>query len=114
MKSKRSKACDIPQKVKLRVFLRDNEMCVICHNKYNVMPNAHFISRSQGGLGIEENIVTLCTDLTENKCHSRFDRGTKEQREELGNKIEGYLKSKYPNWNKENLIYKKGESYGRK
>ncbi len=114
MKSQRSKACDISQKVKFQVFLRDNGRCVICQNTHNVMPNAHFIPRSQGGLGVEENIVTLCTDLTENKCHSRFDRGTKEQREELGNKIESYLKSKYPNWNKENLIYKKGENYGRK
>ena len=114
MKTKRSKACDIPQKVKLQVFLRDNGRCVVCKNSHNVMPNAHFIPRSQGGLGIEENIVTLCTDLTENKCHSRFDRGTKEQRDELGNKIESYLKSKYPNWNKENLYYKKGENYGRK
>lgn len=107
MKSKRSKACDISQKVKLQVFLRDNCRCVVCKNSHNVMPNAHLIPRSQGGLGIEENIVTLCTDLTENKCHSRFDRGTKEQREELGNIIESYLKSKYSNWNKENLIYKK-------
>lgn len=111
MKSQRAKACDIPQKVKLQVFLRDNGQCVICHNKHNVMPNAHFIPRSKGGLGIEENIVTLCTELTKNKCHRRFDNGSKEEREELGNKIEKYLKSKYPNWNKEKLVYRKGEIY---
>lgn len=107
MKSQRAKACDISQKVKLRVFLRDNGRCVVCNNSHNVMPNAHYIPRSQGGLGVEENIVTMCTDLTENKCHSRFDKGTQEEREELGNIIESYLKSKYPNWNKEKLIYKK-------
>lgn len=114
MKSKKSKACDISQKVKMQVFLRDNGRCVICGNSYNVMPNAHYIPRSKGGLGIVENIVTLCTDLTDHKCHSRFDRGTKDEREELGNKIKSYLKSKHPNWDEKNLIYKKGETYGRK
>lgn len=112
MKSKRAKACDIPQKVKFEVFLRDNGRCVICGNSQNVMPNAHFIPRSKGGLGIVENIVTLCTNLTENKCHYKFDNGTKQEQEEYGAKIEKYLKSKHPNWNKENLIYKKGEDYG--
>ena len=114
MKSKRSKACDIPQSVKKRVFIRDNGMCVVCHNRYNVMPNGHYIPRSKGGLGIVENIVTLCTELTENKCHSRFDKGTKEERDELGFIIKTYLKSKHPNWDEEKLVYKKGGNYGNK
>lgn len=108
-KSKRTIATDIPKVVKEAVFLRDNGKCVVCGNKYNVMPNAHYISRANGGLGIEENIVTLCTELTENQCHRRYDFGTKEEQEEIGGKIEKYLKSKYPNWNKKSLIYKKGE-----
>ncbi len=107
MKSKRSKACDIPQKVKDIVWERDNGRCVVCGNRYNVMPNAHFISRANGGLGIEQNIVTLCTNLTENKCHYKFDNGSATEKEKIGNQIENYLKSKYPDWSKENLIYKK-------
>ena len=107
MKSKRSKACDISQKVKQAVWERDGGCCVVCGNNYNVMPNGHFISRAKGGLGIEENIVTLCTELTPNKCHRKYDFGTKQEREEIGNKIENYLKSKYPNWDKEKLFYKK-------
>jgi hypothetical protein len=71
------------------------------------MPNAHFISRSKGGLGIEENVVTLCTSFTENKCHYKFDFGTREEREEIGSRIEEYLKSKYPNWDKEKLTYRR-------
>lgn len=55
MKSKRSKATDIPQKVKQAVWERDGGRCVVCGCCRNVMPNAHFISRSKGGLGIEEN-----------------------------------------------------------
>lgn len=106
MKSKRSKACDIPQKVKEAVWERDGHRCIICHSR-TAMPNAHFIPRSKGGLGIEENIVTLCTNFSECKCHYKFDFGTAEEQKEIGEKIEAYLKSKYPNWEKENLIYKR-------
>jgi 5-methylcytosine-specific restriction endonuclease McrA len=112
MKSKRSKACDISQAVKEKVWERDNGRCVVCGNNYNVMPNSHFISRANGGLGIEENIVTLCTNFTTNKCHYKYDNGTREEREQIGAIIENYLKSKYLNWNKENLTYKKGELNG--
>ena len=65
MKTKRSKATDIPMSVKQKVWERDKGMCVVCGNNYNVMPNAHFISRSKGGLGIEQHIVTLCTQFTQ-------------------------------------------------
>ncbi|MCI6265886.1 MAG: hypothetical protein MR598_03450 [Erysipelotrichaceae bacterium] len=108
IKSKRSKATDIDQKVKLKVWERDKHCCVICGNNVNVMPNAHYISRAKGGLGIEENIFTACTRLTENDCHYRFDNGTKEEKELLKEKVKNYLSSIYPNWNEDNLYYKKG------
>lgn len=107
LKARRTKATDISQKVKKAVWERDGGRCVVCGCSVNVMPNAHFIPRSKGGLGVEENIVTLCTEFTENKCHRKFDFGTKEEREAIGKKIERYLKAKYPNWDKNNLIYKK-------
>lgn len=107
MKSKRSKSTDIPMSVKKKVFERDNGCCVICGNNYNVMPNAHYIPRSKGGLGIEENIVTLCTELTPNKCHRKYDFGTKEQQEKIHDSIKNYLQSKYEDWNEDKLIYKK-------
>lgn len=107
MKTKRSKATDISMAVKKKVWERDNGRCVVCGNNYNVMPNAHYISRTKGGLGIEQNVVTLCTELTENKCHRKYDFGTKEERELIGSIIREYLKSKYENWNEEDLIYKK-------
>lgn len=110
MKTKRSKATDIPQNVKKKVFERDNGCCVVCGNSYNVMPNAHYISRSKGGLGIEQNVVTLCTELTINKCHRKYDFGTRKEREKIKDKIKNYLQSKYGNWNEEELVYKKGES----
>ena len=109
MKTKRAKATDIPYSVKKKVFERDHGRCVVCGNSCNVMPNAHYIPRSKGGLGIEQNIVTLCTELTDNKCHRRFDFGTKKEREMIGNIIKKYLMSKYDNWNEEDLYYRKGK-----
>lgn len=105
--SKRKNATDIPMKVKQKVWERDNHCCVVCSNNYNVMPNAHYISRQKGGLGIEQNIVTLCTELTPNKCHRKYDFGNKEERDIIGKKIKKYLQSKYKNWNEKDLIYKK-------
>ena len=97
--SKRSHACEISQKTKKVVWDRDNNRCVYC-GKYVPMAcaNAHFIKRSQGGLGIPENIVTLCPE-----CHYQEDHGLNTQLY-----IEKYLKNVYGlNWNKEKLIYKK-------
>lgn len=108
MKTKRAKATDIPMSVKKKVFERDNGRCVICGNNYNVMPNAHILSRAKGGLGIETNVVTLCTELTENKCHRKFDFGTKDERQKIYDKIEKYMKSIYgSDWCIEDQKYKK-------
>ena len=102
MKTKRAKATDISMKVKKKAWERDNGCCVICGNNFNVMPNAHYIPRRKGGLGIEENIFTACTRLTPNDCHYKFDEyGTGRD------KVKEYLQSKYPNWDETDLIYKK-------
>lgn len=50
--------------------------------------------------GIEQNILTLCND-----CHFMFDNTDK--RKSLREKYRAYLKSKYSNWNEQDLIYKK-------
>lgn len=87
--------------------MRDGGRCVVCGNTHNVMPNAHYIPRSKGGLGIAENIVTLCTELTENQCHRRFDFGTAEERKAIGGMIKRYLQAHYPDWKEEELVYRK-------
>lgn len=67
------------------------------------MPNAHYISRAKGGLGIEENIVTLCQD-----CHHNFDNGkSKEVSQAIKSVIEAHLKHFYPEWGNTLLTYKK-------
>ena len=99
--SKRSKACEISPKVKEIVWNRDNHRCIICGVYVSIQfANAHYIKRSQGGLGIEQNIVTLCP-----KCHYEEDFGQNTQ--EYEDLLKDYLKSKYENWNKEVLIYRK-------
>lgn len=95
--SKQSKACDISANVKAAVWERDRHRCIICADT-NAMPNAHFISRAKGGKGIEENIVTLCR-----KCHHEFDNGN--DREYYRRRIETYIKSKYPDWEKGKVVY---------
>lgn len=100
MKSKRTKAVDITQKVKKIVWERDNHCCIICGSPY-AMPNAHYLSRGQHlGLGIEQNIVTLCIN-----CHQAFDQSTKHS--EYKEFIKNYLMSKYADWNEADLVYRK-------
>lgn len=99
MKSKRTKACDISKRVKDIVWSRDRHRCIRCGSIY-AMPNAHYIPRSKGGLGIERNIVTLCM-----QCHHDYDNTS--ERKNIGNFIECYLKRHYIDWNKEDLIYRK-------
>lgn len=96
--TKQTKAKGIPREVKRIVGERDDYTCIICGRPG--IPNAHYIRRSQGGLGIEQNIVCLCPE-----CHDRFDNGDK--REEFGRIIKCYLKEKYPYCEDKDRIYKK-------
>ena len=98
--SKRAKATQIPMKVKKAVFERDNGCCIVCGRPGN--PEAHYVPRSRGGLGIEENIVTLCRE-----CHDKFDFGDREVMTSLDMMIRNYLMDCYPDWNEDDLIYKK-------
>ena len=94
-----TKKTAIPMEVKLKVWERDGGCCIICGSP-NASPNAHFIRRSQCGEGVEKNIVTLC-----NNCHRKFDESG--EREAYGKVIMEYLKSKYPDWKKEDVVYDK-------
>lgn len=63
-------------------------------------------------MGIERNIVTLCPS-----CHRAYDEGAHIQRlgkgttrESLYCYLVSYLKGFYPDWNREDMIYRKGEN----
>lgn len=95
---RRTKATAIPREVKDEVWERDG-WCVYCGEPFS-LPNAHFIARSQGGLGVKENILTLCS-----ACHRRYDQSP--DRKAMREYFREYLKSKYPNWDESKLIYRK-------
>jgi len=98
-KSKRSRATDIPKAVKDRVYERDGGICIFCGHPG--LPEAHCIPRAQGGLGVEQNVVTACR-----VCHDAMDNG------KYGGQFrvlaKAYLKKWYPDWDETKLIYKKG------
>ena len=99
--TKRTKALGITKKTKLAVWERDNHRCIFCGK---LVPwnnaNSHFIKRSQGGLGIERNILTNCEE-----CHHKFDDTP--EREVLWEHAERYLMSKYKDFDIDSLTYKK-------
>lgn len=102
-KSKRTKACEISPKVREAVEERDNHCCVFCGSP-NARGESHIVRRSQGGLGIETNILTVCR-----WCHRQFDEG--KDKELYMNRAVSYMKEHYPGWNKNNQIYRKGMEY---
>lgn len=96
---RRTKALSVPPDVKEKVWERDWHRCILC-GSVDAAPNAHYISRAQGGLGIPENIVTLCW-----KCHQDYDNSP--NRAAYREQIRGYLMRKYPDWQEERLVYRK-------
>ena len=102
MKSRRTKACDIPHRVKVAVWERDKQSCILCGRR-DALPSCHYIPRSQNGLGVEQNIITLCWN-----CHQRYDNST--ERAKIKEYIKQYLQRHYKDWNEEDLIYRKGKN----
>ena len=105
--SKQAEAHAIPEEVKNRVWCRDAGRCVWCRltqhwSGYPGIPEAHYIPRSKGGLGIPENVLTLCRPH-----HDIYDHGTREQREKMKMAFSEYLKQWHPGWDEEKLIYHK-------
>ena len=108
-KHKRTQATDIPQSVKDAVWERDGHCCVWCGSA-NGMPEAHYLSRRNGGKGIEQNILTLCRFPSEpgkSSCHDIFDHGTRMECEVMRDYFAAYLKSHYPDWDESKLIYRR-------
>lgn len=107
----RTKALAIPLAVKWEVAERDSvdnwPCCVYCGrpaptDSPTAYSCAHYISRSQGGLGIARNILTLCPD-----CHRDYD--ATDHRGGMRLYFKFYLKTHYRGWREEQLVYKKEE-----
>ena len=114
--SKRAKAVQISRETAEKVAERDGYSCLFCKMGYHIAGQnlsdlafctydmAHFIPRAHGGLGVEENIVMLCR-----YHHHELDHGKNGLKEEMLGIMEEYLKGKYPDWDKERLVYRKYE-----
>jgi 5-methylcytosine-specific restriction endonuclease McrA len=95
---KRTKACAITPRVRLLVENRDDGLCIFC--KRRGRGEAHFISRAKGGLGVPENILTVCRE-----CHDAMDNSTR--RGVMLKIAEAYLREHYPSWDKKKLVFSK-------
>lgn len=95
---KRTKACAISKKTKEIVYKRDEGSCIFCGAPG--LPEAHYIPRSHGGLGIPENIVTACRP-----CHDKMDNST--DRQQMLQVAAEHLKQFYEGWNEDSLVYDK-------
>lgn len=96
--NKRTKALSISKAVKESVYRRDRGMCILCGRPG--LPEAHYISRAKGGLGIEQNIVTLCRN-----CHYELDQTTR--RRELLKSVKEHLDIWYLDFTDDERIYRK-------
>lgn len=100
------------QKTRKRIYERDRGSCIFCAAGYHMECTSgmlleikdimHFIPRSQMGLGIEQNGAIGCR-----YHHDLLDNGNKGLRQEMLGHFEEYLKSRYPGWDKEKLVYRK-------
>lgn len=93
-------------------IIERDRMCIFCKMKYHMEgfnPNKmdcithdimHFIPRSKLGLGIAQNGAFGC------RYHHHMLDNSK-YRNDMLPLFENYLKEKYPDWNKEELKYKK-------
>ena len=106
---RRTEKLAISRVVKAQVANRDSwggwPCCVLCGlpspaDDPLAFSNAHYIPRSHGGLGTEENILTLCP-----ACHRKFDQSG--SRDAIRKLLRRYLQEQYETWNEEDLIYRK-------
>lgn len=93
---------EISQTVRAKVYARDSwedtPCCVFCGRPWPEVH--HYVERSRGGLGIEENLVCLCT-----LCHKKLHQGD----ENIKDYARAYLQDKYADWEESALIARKGE-----
>lgn len=108
---KRARRAEFTANTRKIIEARDNG-CIFCQMHYR-MENAlwmdlntfsimHYIPRSSGGLGIEQNGAVGCS-----WHHSMMDNGKDGCREEMLELFEEYLSSLYDDWDKAKLIYSK-------
>ena len=98
MVSSWAKATSISKEVKEEVWERDGGCCIFCGRKG--LPEAHIVPRSKGGMGVAENIVTVCR-----QCHNEMDGTDRKRKLQIARE---YMREHYPGWDEKKLEYHKG------
>lgn len=103
--SARAIQLEVKEAVSKRDSFFDYPCCINCGTpapaeRPTAFSCAHYISRAQGGLGIEENIVTLCP-----VCHRKYDQTT--ERSRIRAFLREYLMEHYPDWDESKLYYRR-------
>lgn len=107
-KSEKARACEFGERDRNEIYKRDRG-CIFCGMNYMMgdgcgtyMSYAHYIPRSDNGLGVKENGVLLCQ-----YHHNMMDNGNKGNRQEMLDIVKGYLMDHYPDWDEKKLRYNK-------
>lgn len=110
--NKRTKALQFSKMTRQAIWDRDYGQCLFCNLDYHCTSTSqlayeikdimHFVPRSQGGLGVEGNGVIGCR-----YHHQMLDNGNVGLRNEMLAMMEEHLKTHYPGWNREELVYSK-------
>lgn len=106
---KRTKQCQFPQSVRIRLLKRDKG-CFFCmrgihmdkvsDDSRTILDPMHIVNKSQGGLGVEQNGVIGCRGH-----HHLLDNS--EYNKEMRNIAKDYLRILYPGWTEESVTYNK-------
>lgn len=109
--AKYTKLLQFDKKTVQRIMERDGG-CIFCKMHFHMECNdwmalkikdpMHYINKSAGGLGIEENGAEGCR-----YHHGLMDNGNKGVRAEMLDLMREYLKGKYPGWDESKLRYNK-------
>ena len=104
---KRSKACEFSAAERRKIHERDHETCIFCRLGYKpskeaggYLQCAHYVARSQGGVGVEQNGALACV-----YHHQMLDNGL--YHDEMQKLFREYLEEHYPGWNESELTYDK-------
>ena len=108
---KQTRRHDFTPLIRKRIEERDMG-CIFCRMNYHMPQNdyfatntfsiMHYIPRSQGGLGIEQNAAVGCI-----YHHNLMDNGNNDLPKEILGMMKASLKQLYPDLNEGNLTYNK-------
>jgi hypothetical protein len=98
--NKRTRATAISMTVRRNVKERD-QFCFLCGQSQGHQI-AHYIPRSKGGLGIEQNLGLVCL-----WCHGLLDQSV--NRPAMLIEFRRHLDSFYPDFTDDMRVYRKGE-----